>query len=299
MANLRSLDLNLLKAFDALMEERSVTRAAERLALTQPAVSGMLARLRENFDDPLFIRSRHGIVPTVRAEHMAVQVKRVLDDIHALLQPPQFDPAQAELQISIAATDYIQATVVVPFLRQLRALAPGIRVALLPLKDDQVQSQLEQGQLDMAFMSIDSAPADLHSHELGAEDYVCAMREGHPMATQRSLSLDQFCALDHAFGSYEGGNFRGPTDDALARIGRERRVVLSVPNFLLLPDILRATDVIAVVPRRLVAVAQGLALTEPPLHIAGFTKVLSWHPRSQHDPGHRWLRELIINSCLD
>lgn len=296
MPNLRQLDLNLLKALDALLDERNVTRAAARLNLTQPAMSGMLTRLRESFDDPLLVRVQRGVAPTPRALALAQPVKQVLADIGALLQPPAFDPASAQMTLSIAATDYALQAIAVPFLLALRPLAPSIRVALLPLVNEQLQGQLEQGTVDLALSTPESTAPDLHARTLFDERYVCVMRSGHA-AAQPALSLDQFCALDHALVSYAGGSFEGVTDEALARLGRQRRVMLSVKSFLLLPDILRASDLVAVVPRRLVEDLDGLVLLEPPLAIAGFTKVLAWHERTHRDPGHRWLRDLLFQTC--
>jgi DNA-binding transcriptional LysR family regulator len=133
-ADLRTLDLNLLKTLDALLDERSVTRTAARLALTQPAVSGMLNRLRDYFDDPLFVRAPHGIVPTTRAEELAAPVKRILADIDVLLQPVSFDPITANLTFTLAATDYALRAVVVPFIAALKVQAPSIRVRVVPVE---------------------------------------------------------------------------------------------------------------------------------------------------------------------
>lgn len=296
MTNLRQLDLNLLKALDALLDERNVTRAAARLNLTQPAMSGMLTRLRESFGDPLLVRVQRGVAPTPRALALAQPVKQVLADIGALLQAPAFDPASAQMTLSIAATDYALRAIAVPFLLALRPLAPSIRVALLPLVNEQLQGQLEQGTVDLALSTPESTAPDLHARTLFDERYVCVMRSRHA-AAQSALSLDQFCALDHALVSYAGGSFEGVTDDALARLGRQRRVMLSVKSFLLLPDILRASDLVAVAPRRLVEDLDGLVLLEPPLDIPGFTKVLAWHERTHRDPGHRWLRDLLLQTC--
>lgn len=296
MNKLRQLDLNLLKALDALLDERNVTRAAARLGLTQPAMSGMLTRLRDSFDDPLLVRVQRGVAPTPRALALAAPVKQVLGDIAGLLQAPQFDPASARMTLSIAATDYALRAIAVPFLLALRPLAPSVRVALLPVVNEQLQGQLEQGTVDLALSTPETTAPDLHARILFEERYVCVMRSTHP-AAQAGLSLDQFCALDHALVSYAGGSFEGVTDEALARLGRQRRVLLSVKSFLLLPDILRASDLVAVVPRRLVEDLDGLVLFEPPLAIAGFTKVLAWHERTHRDPAHRWLRELLLQTC--
>ncbi len=296
MINLRNIDLNLLKALDVLLDERNVTRAAARLSLTQPAMSGMLTRLRDSFGDPLFVRAQRGIVPTQRALDLAGPVKQVLGDIEALLQPPAFDPASATTTVRIAATDYALRAVAVPFIAALKRSAPLVRVALLPVEGEQVQVQLERGEIDIALITPETTPPDLHARRLFDETYVCAMRAGHPAASDAELSLDTFCALDHALVSYAGGGFDGVTDTALAALGRQRLVTLSVKSFLVVPEILRDSDLVAVVPRRLVAGVDGLALFDPPVAVPGFTKVAAWHERTHRDAGQRWLRELLFDS---
>lgn len=299
MADIRTLDLNLLKAFDALMDERSVTRAATRLALTQPAVSALLTRLRDSFADPLFVRTQRGVVPTLRAQALAAPIKRVLAEINALLQPELFDPASVRMTLTLAATDYALRAIVLPFLQALRRRAPGVRVAVQAIADGQVQSQLERGEIDLALMTPESAPPELHARRLFSETYACAMRADHPDAQGESMSLDRFCSLDHALVSLAGDAFRGATDAALARLGRERRVVLSVASFLLLPELLKGSDLVAVVPRRLVEGIEGVRVLAPPVEVPGFTKLAVWHERTHRAPGHRWLRALLVETCGD
>jgi len=297
--DLKSVDFNLLKALDALLDERNVTRAAERLDVTQPAMSGMLTRLRDSFGDPLFVRTQRGVVPTQRALDIASPLKQVLSEIGELLQSPGFDPQIADFTLSIAATDYAQSAIAVPFLSALKLRAPHLKVALLPVQDQNVQAQLERGVLDLALVTPESTPPDLHARRLFDETYVCVMREGHPAAKAGVLDLEVFCALDHALVSYSGGGFRGVTDEVLASLGRSRQVSLSVKSFLVLPEILRASDMVSVVPRRLVAGLPGLVLIPPPLDIPGFTKVVAWHERTHRDAGHRWLRELLFETCSE
>ncbi|MFP6562476.1 LysR family transcriptional regulator [Paraburkholderia sp. B3] len=298
-SDIRTMDLNLLKALDALLDERNVTRAAARLSLTQPAVSGMLTRLRERFGDPLFVRTQRGIVPTARALELAVPVKQILSEIEGLLRPAAFNPVTASMVLTIAATDYALRAVVAPFLSVLRREAPGIRVAVLPVQDARLHAQLERGEIDLALVTLESTAADLHARRLFEERYICIMRADHPGAAKGRLTLDRFCALDHALVSYTGGSFEGVTDEALARLGRARRVTLSVTSFLVLPEILRQSDLIAVVPGRLTSHADGLVQFEPPLDIPGFTKYAVWHERRHHDAGHRWVRELLFRTCVD
>lgn len=297
MKDLQRVDLNLLKALDVLLDERNVTRAAARLGVTQPAMSGMLTRLREAFDDPLFVRAQRGIVPTSRALALAPPLKQVLGEIGSLLQAGSFEPATAQLRFTIAATDYALRAIAVPFLSALQRQAPNIRVALRAVEDELIQTQLERGDVDLALLTPDSTPADLHARRLFSEHYVCVMREGHPAAASLPLSLEAFCALDHALVSYRGGAFRGITDEVLERLGHQRRVSLSVQSFVLLPEILRTSDLIATVPSRLVSKLPGLVAFEPPIEIPGFTKTAAWHERSHRDPAQRWLRELLFESC--
>ncbi len=230
-ADIKTLDLNLLKALDALLDERSVTRAAQRLALTQPAVSGMLTRLRESFDDPLFVRMQRGIAPTLRAQDPALPVKQLLGQVESLLQPPDFDPGTATMTLRIASTDYALQTVVVPFLARLRQGAPHLRVAVVPPQHLPVQERLERGDIDLALISPENTAPGLYARHLFDEHHVCVMREGHPEASNGLLSLDRFCALDRARIPYRGGRFEGVTDEALARLGRTRRVLLSATSF--------------------------------------------------------------------
>lgn len=294
----RNVDLNLLRAFDALMDERSVTRAANRLALTQPAVSGILNRLRDAFGDPLFVRTQRGIAPTPRALELTGAIKRILADIDQVFMPTEFDPLQASFTLRVAVTDYALRAVVLPFMTALIPRAPGVRVAVLPIDEAALLERMERGELDMALLTPGSAPPDLHSRALFDEHYVCVARSGHPdLPDGQPLDLDRFCALGHAIVSLRGGGFVGATDEALARLGRTRRVIASVPSFVMLLDLVRASDMIALVPARLLVDMTGLQRLMPPLQVPGFTKILAWHARTHDDPAHRWVRDLLFRTC--
>ena len=293
MRDIRSLDFNLLKALDALLDERNVTRAAERLGVTQPALSGMLARLRDSFGDPLFTRTQRGIVPTARALELVVPLKNLLQDIEGLLQPPVFDPTSARMAFSIAATDYALRAVGLPLLQRLRTLAPGIQIALLPVQDRELYSRMERGEIDLALLTPEITPPDLHARFLFDEHYVVAMRADHPAAAQ-TLDLPLFCALQHALVSYSGGSFMGVTDEVLAQLGVSRQVMVSVRSFLIVPELLLGSDLVAVVPSRLVAGVAGLVTRTPPVAIPGFRKTIAWHARVHRDPAQRWLREQLF-----
>ena len=291
--DIRNLDLNLLKTFDALMDEGSVTRAAQRLMLTQPAVSAMLTRLRDYFDDPLFVRSQRGMVPTERAMTLAGPIKQVLADINLLLQPIHFDPQTSKMTYTIAATDYALKAVIVPLMAELKKQAPGIRVAVIAVNQDSLSRQMEQGEVDLALVTPETTPEELHGRALYEEQYVCMMRADHPAAVSGRITLEKFCSLEHILVSNKGG-FWGPTDDALATMKLNRHIGLSVNSFLVLPEILRITDMIAVVPRRLACRHDNLMIMDTPLEVLGFTKSMAWHERSHRDPAHRWIRALCL-----
>ncbi|GLK50440.1 transcriptional regulator [Brevundimonas intermedia] len=292
MTDIKTVDLNLLKALHALLETRSVTRAAERLGLTQPAVSGMLTRLRETFGDPLFVRTQRGVLPTPRAEALAAPLRETLFGIEAMLTPKEFRPAEAALTVRIAATDYAQKAVLVPFVAALRSAAPQVRTSVRPVDLASLGPQMESGDLDMALVTPDMALDTMRSRTLFEEHYVCVMRRGHP-AAGAPLDLETFCSLDHALMSHDGSQFRGATDKALAAVGRSRRVAAVVPSFLVLIDLVRHSDLTAMVPSRLVADATDLVIQPPPLTVSGFTKILTWHERLQSDPAQQWLRDTL------
>jgi DNA-binding transcriptional LysR family regulator len=296
--DIRNVDLNLLVVLDVLLEERNVSRAARRLALTQSTVSGMLSRLRDALGDPLFVRARHGIRPTPRAEAMTGPLRRWLDDARALVAPAEFEPARWRGAVTISSTDYMQEALLLPFVRELGKEAPGLRVALAPLVIDGLAEKLAGAALDLAVTIPEFAPPGLPSRHLYRDIYVVAMRPAHPLARRRRLTLDDFCRFDHVLVSPTGGAFAGPADAALARLGRERRVRTSVPTFLLVPPMLEAEDLLAVLPRRLVAGRTGrLRLRPPPLEIPGFDVIAVWHSRVHDDPAHRWLRGRLAQTA--
>jgi len=291
--DIRTLDLNLLKALDALLDEGSVTRAAQRLSLTQPAVSGMLIRLRDYFGDPLFVRTSHGMVPTLRAKELSLPVKQILTDIAIVLKPTQFDPMTAELTYTLVATDYALKAVVVPLMAALKQRAPNIKIAVRPVDNERMFQQLSRGEVDLALITPQTTPDDLHGRALYEEDYVCVARSHHPLATTPEMTIEQFCKQEHILVSTEG-HFTAVTDEALAKLNLTRRVGMSVNSFLVIPDILRLTDMIAVVPHRMILNNNDLTILPLPLKVPGFTKSMAWHERTHCDPGHQWVRALCV-----
>ena len=290
MTNIRNIDLNLLVVLDVLLDERSVSRAAQRLNLSQPAVSGALKRLRGTFRDPLFLRSQQGIRPTPRALELIGPVKAVLQDIDRMLSTAEFRPETAEATFAVAATDYAQMTFLAPLIREVHQTAPGIRFAIVPTDAHTMAEEFERQEIDFAITVPEMAPENMHSFELFGDRYVCAVRRGHPIAEQ-SLTVDDFCALDHVIVTPSSDGFRGPTDDALNLMGRQRRVVVSVPTFLSLPSILENSDFIAVAPERVfVPFAHALRVFQAPFEIPRVAMIALWHERTNRSPAHQWIR---------
>jgi len=293
MTDIRSVDLNLLVAFAALYDARNVTRAADRLALTQPTVSGMLTRLRNLFGDPLFVRTQHGVIPTPRADDLAEPIKALLTDIEALITPTDFDPASTTMTISISANDYMQQSLIVPLIRNLRKTAPGIRLAILPAEITGLADKMARGTIDLAVTIPEFSSPNLPRSLLYTERYVCAARKGHPLKGKK-LSLGDFCRFDHVIVSPTGGSFEGPADQVLAERGANRRVSVSLPSFHVLLETLRTDDFLALVPERLLyGKMAGLRLFEPPITVPDFDVIATWHHRVEKNPAHRWLRSRL------
>lgn len=294
MSDIRKIDLNLLVVLDALLDQRSVTRAAARLGYTQPTISGMLTRLRDLFGDPLFVRTQRGMLPTPRAQALALPLKQLLADSRRLVAREVFDPSRAEMTFTISSNDYMQHALLVPFVKVLRSEATGIRLAISPPIIEGVGDALARGQIDLAVTIPEFAMSDLPSRLLYRERYVVAVRPQHPLARRGAMSAASFCDYDHVLVSPTGGSFEGPTDQALARLGRRRTVRYSVPNFLLLPELLLSDDLVAVVPSRLLrATERKLVVLKPPVEVPGFDVIAVWHPRTDKDVAHRWLRSRL------
>lgn len=296
MNNLRRLDINLLLTLDVLLAEHNVTRAAQRLNLSQPSVSVHLAKLRDIFDDPLLLPGPRGMRPTARADELREPLREALEALERAVAPASaFDPAQATHSWKIAATDYGESTVVLPALSGLREQAPGTRLAVIDLHPQQLVKEAEQGVFDLALHISEDAPPELHRRPLFQERYVLAGRIGHPHL-QTAPTREQFCALEHVLVSREGGGFFGVTDRALADAGLRRNVVLSVPHFLMAMSVLVSTDLVAMLPSRLVRGNPALQVVDAPLEVPGYEMAIFWGERAHRDPAHKWLREHLLAS---
>jgi len=294
VSDLRGLDVNLLRVLDVLLEEQNVTRTAERLDLTQSTVSGALRRLRDIFGDPLFVRQQRGLLPTPRGLALVGPVKEALASIGRVLDAEPFDPARTERVFTISASDYAQLALLPRLAERLAREAPGSRLATRPTNRRRAHEELANGRLDLWLTIPEAASGTLRARTLWAETYVCAMRAGHGLAGG-PMSLEAFAAARHVVVSPERGEFRAATDIALAAVGRSRSVVMSTDGFAVVPAVLAASDLIAMLPSRLVAGDSRLAAVAPPVAVPGFALIAAWHERLQQDPAHAWLRALVAD----
>lgn len=296
MINLRKLDLNLLVTLDVLLAEHNVTRAAQRLNFSQPSVSVHLAKLRDIFGDPLLLPGPRGMQPTARAEALREPLREALESLERAVAPARpFIPAESSHTWRLAASDSSESSILLPAMAALRAAAPAMRLAVLDLQPSRVARQAEQGEIDLAFHTSEDSPPGLRRRTLFAERYVLAGRAGHPRLKRRP-TLAQFCKLEHVIVSPDGGGFHAVTDDVLADAGLTRKVVLSVPHFLFMMSVLASTDLVAMLPSRLVRNTTVLQVVEPPVDVPGYEMAMLWHERSHRDPAHQWLRETIAAS---
>lgn len=290
------LDLNLLVTLEALLVEQNVTKAAQRLSLSQPAVSAQLSRLRDAFGDPLLIPAQRGMIPTAKALELLEPLRQALDGVRAAVAShSRFDPADARLTLSIACTDYLQVALVKPLVRWLRARAPGVRVASRNLDIAQLEAQMARGEVDLALMTPSAAAPGLRTRHLFDEHYVLIGRRRHPRLHE-GLTVAEFAQLEHVIVSLRGGDFVTPVDDVLAALGHRRHVVLSTSSFLFVPELVAQSDLVALVPQRLVGGrANALQLIDCPFPVEGFEVGMVWHERNHGHSGQRWLREALVD----
>lgn len=303
--NFRTLDLNLLRVFDVVMAEGSVTRAAGVLAMTQPAVSHALKRLHEAVGEALFERSAHGMRPTPRAQALWPQVRAALAGVQRALSPEAFDPRQDAVNFRVAMADATAALVLPPLVAALEQQQAQANLRVLPLTTRDPRRLLEQGECDLALgyfpeavAHIDAQGVDalLHHQPLWQTRYVCVMRPGHPLAAPGALDLDRYCAAHHLLVSFSGRP-HGFVDQALAGLGRARRIVLTVNQFFTAGQVVSGSDLLTVLPLSFVAATgaeHALVTRELPFALGHVNVEMLWHLRRDAEAAHRWLRGLIV-----
>lgn len=297
--SIQALNLNLLLVLDALCRERNVTRAAERLGLTQSAVSNALAQLRHTLGDPLFVRARRGVVPTERALSLAGPVRQALAIVEsALAAGTGFEASTSARTFVIAASDYTEYVVLPRLLRRLEREAPGVRIEVRSWGRHEVPPTLESGEVDLMIGYYGALPAGHHEQPLFQEEYVCIVRKSHP-SVRRRLTLKQYLALSHVLVTQLPGGL-GSVDAALARMGLSRRVGARVSHFLMVPHLVAVTDMAAALSRRVAEPAAKrlkLCLFAPPLALPKSTVGQVWHERTHADAANTWLRRVVREVC--
>ena len=304
--NFRTLDLNLLRVFNEVMAERSLTRAAHNLSLTQPAVSNALRRLRDTLGDELVTRAGQGMAPTPMALTLWPVVRAALSQLQASLSPSTFEPHNATTTFILAMADATAAELVPGLVDILACEAPGVAMRLVPLTTRDPRSLLEGGEADLAVGHFPAVLADLVARFQGDEavafahqrlydgEYVCVMRAGHPLA-RGPLTLDRFCAARHMLVSFSGRPY-GFIDESLAALGKKRNVVLTVNQFFTAGRVVAQSNLLTVLPQhfvRVTGIADQLVLRPLPFDVAPVHVDALWHSRMDTQSAHQWLRNAV------
>jgi DNA-binding transcriptional LysR family regulator len=294
--DLRTLDIGMLRTFDALMRERSVSRAAARLFLSQPAVSGSLAKLRRTFDDPLFKRTPHGVSPTPLALSMADQVADLLMRMsHLLENSHRFDPTSSDRIFRIAGSDYSSRLILAPLMARLQTMQASVRIAWEPPQFHNLFERIRRGDVDLGCAPEPSMRSGLNSAVLFEEHFVLVTRKGHPGFTGTEDPVEAFCKWPHVFFGFRYPNLESVLEDSVARHGLHCLVRLSMPSFDQAADVVSRSDMISVFPARLAHVFNDRLQSLPlPVHLEGYRSCLYWDRGTEDDLGLRWLREEIV-----
>ncbi len=298
---LQNVDLNLLKVLHALIEERSVTRAGDKVGRSQPAISNALKRLRFMFDDPLLVHGAGGFQLTPRAEALKDPVNAILASIEdCLIADTEFDPRTAEGLYRISAPDYISVPVLPKLMVHLQTSAPNMDIQVLTEDRGLALEALNSNRVDIALGTFGETRKSIRIQHLFREDFVCLVREGHP-ALGEPLTTEAMLSYPHLLVS-SSGRRRGIFDDILAERHQERRIEVSVSHFLLAPYLLESSDMFGVFMRR---IAETLRRTfrvvelEVPFELTKFQTSMAWHLRGDRDPAMRWLRTQVTEICKE
>lgn len=289
------IDLNLFRVFDAVMTERHVGRAAERVARTQPAVSNSISRLRLKLNDPLFIRAPNGVTPTVKAEALWREIGPALDALLASTERQSFDPLTVNGRLNIACTDFESTLLLAQILRTLQKSAPAISVCFIPGSAVVSQSALQSGNADIALGFLPEKNSAIRSRLLFEDSLCVAMRKKHPLA-RKQLDLTGYVSEDHLLVS-PSGDGRGVVDDILASRGHSRRIGLVLNHFHLVPEALAASNLLATSSAKLMTrfgLMTEFVLKPPPITIPPVPISLYWHRRTENDQRLSWLRKLFL-----
>jgi len=290
--NLNKVDLNLFIVFDAIYTEANLTRAGQIVGITQPAVSNALARLRETFNDPLFVRTAQGMVPTPMAQNIIGPVRNALQLLRVSVQESRtFNPLQANKTFRISMTDLTEAVVLPPLFQRLRRLAPNVKIESMLAKRRETTKELAAGRLDFAMDAPLNTDPQVRHVKLLEDRYVCAMRRGHPLAKER-LSLEEYLSLSHIHISSRRSGL-GMVDLALGKMGQQRKIALRSQHYMMATQVIQQTDMAVTVPERF-ARRHDLHQAPLPVDIPTLETHIYWHESTDQDPANRWMREQMI-----
>ena len=294
--NLAAIDLNLLVAFEALITERSVTKAAEKLQIGQPAMSSSLNRLRVLFEDDLFIRMGQQMQPTVKAKAIAPNILAVLQQIRqTIIAPNIFDPVSSDRTFAIGSSDYTSLVIVPPLLEFSSHNAPLINLHTIGFEKDSVGELLEQGMIDLALGVFPNPPRQTQLEPIFEENFVGIARQGHPDVKNGTISLEAFTKLSHALTTLRRDR-SGAIDRALQDQNLQRRIAVITPHMLVLPFAIATSDLVAAIPKRLaitMAKACNLTIFELPIETEPWKVCMLWSVLSDRDEANQWLRNTI------
>ncbi|KGA01256.1 LysR family transcriptional regulator [Cobetia amphilecti] len=293
MAKLERLDIKQLRVFQALLREQNASRAAGQLGLTQQAVSEQLKKLRDIFDDRLFLRKTHGLVPTPLAQSLAPKVDEILLELQRLLTPQKFDPAAVQSTFVISATDYAQQIVLPALLAELRREAPGLKIVVRDFEIDTLHALMESNHVNLAIAFPDYLPESYPSRHLFSDRHVC-MTSKHSSIADQSVTLADIARHPNIIASPSRPNLKGSLDDWFKAQGLARNIAISAPCFSVVPAYLEATDSVAFLPARAITGGELVALTLEALP-EPFDVTAAWHPRYNDDPLHQW----VVSQLMD
>ncbi len=294
--NLNKVDLNLFIVFDAIYTEANLTRAGQIVGITQPAVSNALARLRETFNDPLFVRTAQGMVPTPMAQNIIGPVRNALQQLRISVQESRtFTPAQANKTYRISMTDLTEAVVLPPLFQRLRRLAPNVTIESMLSRRRDTTKELAAGRLDFAVDAPLNTDPQVRHVKLMEDRYVCAMRKGHPLSKDK-ISLDEYLSLTHIHISSRRSGL-GYIDLSLGKMGLQRRVALRSQHYLMASTVMLNTDLAMTVPERFARRNELHYVQLPVNDVPALETHLYWHESTDQDPANRWMREQIIEIC--
>ena len=291
--NLNKVDLNLFIVFDAIYTEANLTRAGQIVGITQPAVSNALARLRETFNDPLFVRTAQGMVPTPMAQNIIGPVRNALQLLRVSVQESRtFDAKQANKTYRISMTDLSEQILLPPLFQRLRRLAPAVQIESFQAKRRETTKELAAGRLDFAVDAPLNTDPQVRHVKLMEDRYVCAMRPGHPLAKDK-LSLDEYLSQAHIQISSRRSGL-GYIDLSLGKMGLQRKVALRSQHYLMASSVLHNTDMLMTVPERFARRHNLHHVDLPVSDVPTLETHLYWHESTDQDPANRWMREQII-----